>query len=280
MTRALDLTAGWPVPTVAAAVVQHGEIIDAIGPGDHSFRLASISKTIVAWACLIAVEEGVIDLSDSVGPDDGSGRTLRHLLAHAGGYGFDIGDRIIAPEKRRIYGNAGIEVAADHLAASAGMTFDEYLRVGVLDPLGMSSTELRGSPAHQMWSTVDDLSRFVRETTAPTLISSDSAATAIRPHFPTLGGIVPGVGRFDTCPWGLGFEIKGDKAPHWTGSRNTPATYGHFGGSGTMMWVDPGHDRLGMVALTDRGFDEWAADALRLWPEISDAVIEEFAGAS
>ncbi|MGA9275543.1 serine hydrolase domain-containing protein [Ilumatobacter sp.] len=280
MTRALDLTSEWPVPTVAAAAIHKGTVVDAIGPGDHLFRLASISKTITAWVCLIGVEEGIIDLADPVGPDDGTGRTLRHVLAHAGGYGFEADDRIIEPEKRRIYGNAGIEVAADHLANAAGMPFGEYLQIGVLDPLDMAATDLRGSPAHQMWSSVDDLARFIGETTQPTLISAETAAVALRPHFPTLGGIVPGVGRFDTCPWGLGFEIKGDKAPHWTGTRNTPDTYGHFGGAGTMMWVDPGHDRLGMIALTDRGFDEWADDALRCWPEISDAVIEEFTGAS
>jgi hypothetical protein len=41
-----------------------------------------------------------------------------------------------------------------------------------------------------------------------------------------------------------------------------------------MMWVDPVAD-VGVVALTDRMFDEWSADALRLWPEFSDAVLAE-----
>lgn len=279
MGRALELTAEWPVPTVAAAVVADGTVADRIGPTAHLFRLASIGKTITTWACLIGVEEGIIALDDPVGPDDGERRTLRHLLAHAGGYGFDAGDRIIAPEKKRIYGNAGIEVAAEHLAIAAAMPFEEYLRIGLLEPLAMTATELRGSPADSIWSTVDDLARFVIEVTDPVLVSTATAAAAVRPHFPELGGIVPGVGRFDTCPWGLGFEIRGNKAPHWTGSRNTPATYGHFGGSGTMMWIDPGLDDLAMIALTDRSFDEWGDEALRLWPQISDAVIEEFAGA-
>jgi len=277
MTRALELTTEWPVPTVAAAVIHDGAVVDHIGPTHHLFRLASIGKTLTAWTCLIGVEEGIISLDDPVGPDDGARRTLRHLLSHASGYGFDADDRVIEPEQRRIYGNAGINVAAEHLASSASMSFEEYLRVGLLDPLGMTATELRGQPADSIWSTVDDMSRFVIEVTNPALISAETAAVAIRPHFPELGGIVPGVGRFDTCPWGLGFEIRGDKAPHWTGSRNTPATYGHFGGAGTMMWIDPGHDDLGVVALTDRGFDKWA---MQVWPRMSDAVIEEFAGAS
>ncbi len=270
----LDATSTWPVPTVAGAIVHRGEVLERIGPGDHMFRLASIGKVLTAWTCLIAIEEGTIALDDPVGPDDGSGRTLRHLLAHAGGYGFNAGDPIGAPERRRQYGNAGIEAAADHLARAADMSFDEYLRVGLLDPLAMTSTQLRGSPAFQMWSTVDDLVRFSQEVTAPTLITSETAALAARPHFPTLGGIVPGVGRYETCPWGLGFEIRGDKSPHWTGSRNSTATYGHFGGAGTMMWIDPDQDGLSLIALTDRPFDDWAEDALQLWPALSDATIE------
>lgn len=275
--RALELTSDWPVPTVAAAIARRGEVLDSVGPTDRAFRLASISKTLVAWACLVGVEEGIIALDDPVGPDDGHHRTLRHLLAHAAGYGFNEGDPIGPPERRRRYGNFDIEVAADHLAAAAEMPFDDYLRLGVLDPLGMNSTENRGSPAYQIWSTVGDLVAFTGEVSAPVLVTAETAALSVRPQFPSLGGIVPGVGRYDNCPWGLGFEIRGDKKPHWTGSRNSAATYGHFGGAGTMMWSDPAHEDLTVVALTDRVFDEWATEALAAWPALSDAAIEEFA---
>lgn len=283
MDRALDLLGEFPVTTVAGAVLLDGVVVDHEGPLDHRFRLASIAKTITTWAILIAVEEGIVSLDDEVGPPPATGvRTLRHLLAHAGGYGFDGPEPIVSPERNRIYSNTGIEVAAEHVATAAAMPFEEYLRLGLLDPLGMTATELRGSPAHAMWSNVDDVVRFMREVTIPVLVSAATAHEAVRPHFPALGGIVPGVGRFDTCPWGLGFEIRGDKSPHWTGTRNSAATFGHFGGAGTMMWLDPaissGHT-LGLVTLTDRPFDEWASEALRLWPAVSDAAIEEFAGA-
>ena len=57
--------------------------------------------------------------------------------------------------------------------------------------------------------------------------------------------------------WGLGFEIRDGKSPHWTGSSNSGRTYGHFGQSGTFLWVDPDAD-LALVVLTDRDFGEWA----------------------
>ena len=274
--RPLDLVTVWPVPNVAAAIHRRGSVLESVGPTARPFRLASIGKTLVAWSYLVGVEEGIVGLDDIVGPDDGHVRTVRHLLSHAGGHGFDEGDPIVAPERTRRYGNHGIEVAAAHLAHAAEMPYGEYLRLGVLEPLGMTSTDVRGSPATHTWSSVDDLVLFCAEVARPRLVTEATGALAVRPHFPSLGGIVPGVGRFDNCPWGLGFEVRGDKSPHWTGVRNSVATYGHFGGAGTMMWTDPAHDDLGVVALTDLPFDEWAAEALQVWPALSDAAIERF----
>jgi CubicO group peptidase (beta-lactamase class C family) len=123
-----------------------------------------------------------------------------------------------------------------------------------------------------MWSTVDDLCRFVGELTDPQLIDSSTAAAARSAQFGGLRGVVPGVGVFDDCVWGLGCELRGDKSPHWTGTLNSPATFGHFGGAGTLLWVDP-VEGAALIALTDRPFDEWAADALAVWPALSDDVV-------
>lgn len=271
---ALDLTAEWPVTTVAAAVVRRSGVVETVGPQDHSFRLASISKVIASWAILVAVEEGSVALDAPAGPP---GSTLRHLLAHASGLPFDGPEPIAAPGARRIYSNTGIEVAAAHVESATGIPFGDYLREAVLDPLGMTATTLQGSPAHAMWSNVSDLARFAGELLASRLLAAETAADATAVQFPALAGIVPGVGRFDPCPWGLGCEIKGAKSPHWTGDLCSPATFGHFGGAGTFLWVDERRD-LALLALTDRPFDEWAADALRLWPALSDAVIGEHPG--
>jgi CubicO group peptidase (beta-lactamase class C family) len=53
------------------------------------------------------------------------------------------------------------------------------------------------------------------------------------------------------------------------GERNSAATFGHFGGSGTFVWIDPVAE-LGLVVLTDREFGAWG---LRTWPSFSDAVL-------
>jgi CubicO group peptidase (beta-lactamase class C family) len=270
----LDLTAGWPVPAVSAAVLVAGSVVDTIGDGARVQRLASISKPMATWAVLVAVEEGIVTLDQ---PVDDRGATLRHVLAHAAGYPFDGAAPIAAPETTRIYSNSGIELAADVVARAAAMTFDDYLTAAVFEPLGMTRSTLRGSPAHQVFSCVDDTARFVADVMRPRLVTASTAALAARIHYPDLAGIVPGVGRYERCPWGLGFEVRGDKQPHWTGATNSTRTFGHFGGSGTMFWIDPERD-LALIALADRGFDEWATDALRCWPELSDAVVAEHAG--
>ncbi len=164
--EALGLTASWPVDHVAAAVVGPDGSIDSIGETDRSFRLASISKVMTGWATLVAVEEGIVALDQPVGQP---GCTLRHLLAHAGGYPFDGVDPISPPERRRIYSNRGIELAASAVADAAGMPFDDYLGEAVFQPLGMGASQLRGSPAHAVWSTVADTVRVRRRTAPPDL---------------------------------------------------------------------------------------------------------------
>lgn len=262
------------MPNVAAAVVAaDGTVIATIGDIDRSFRLASLSKVAVGWVTMVAIEERSLSLDDPAGQP---GCTVRHLLAHAGGYPIDGAEPIARAGRHRIYSNRGIELAADEVARRSEMTFAAYLDDGLLGPLGMANTRLEGSPAHAVFSTVRDVASFLAELQRPQLVSPASAVESVTVQYPDLSGIVPGVGRFDPCPWGLGIEIRGEKSPHWTGTTNSSATFGHFGGAGTMMWVDPTAG-CGVVALTDRRFSDWP-DATATWREFSDAVVAEFAG--
>lgn len=279
--KALGLADAWPVEHVAV-VAASPRGVSMHDPRPTRFRLASLSKPITAWALLVAFEEGTLDLDAELDPTVDrvpQGVTVRHLLAHAAGFGFEGDAPLAAPERRRIYSNTGYERAADVLARASGMPFAEYLNEAVFAPLGMHHTRLEGSPAHGVVSDIDDMQRFLLELLQPRLVTADTRDAAVRPQYPALGGIVPGVGRFTPCPWGLGFEVHGDKSPHWMGRTNSPATYGHFGGAGTMMWVDPDAvgGPVGVVALTDRPFDQWSVEAMRRWPELSDALLAETA---
>jgi CubicO group peptidase (beta-lactamase class C family) len=183
---------------------------------------------------------------------------------------FDAGAPIARPGQRRIYSNAGFEVLAETVAGAAEMSFEEYLNEAVLRPLGVNA-ELRGSPAAGLAGSLDDLLRLGSELQRPRLVAPETLAEATEVQFPGLVGVLPDVGRMDPNDWGLGFELKDAKAPHWTGGSNSPRTFGHFGGSGTFLWVDPAAD-LALACLTDREFGPWA---LAAWPRLSDAVIAD-----
>lgn len=262
----LDLIHAWPVPSAAAGWLRPDGEASRNGPTTRDFPLASVTKPLFAYAVLVAIEEGSIALDT---PAPLPGVTVRHLLAHAGGLDPDRPESIAEPGTRRIYSNAGFEMLGAVLATATGFTADGYLRAAVLEPLGMANTELLGSPAHAAHSTVDDLLRFAAELLAPTLLDPSTLAEATSTQWPDIGGVLPGFGRQEPNPWGLGFEIRGHKSPHWTGHANSPETFGHFGRAGTMIWVDPVAARAA-VALTDREFGPWAAEA---WPRFSDAVL-------
>ena len=259
--RAID---SWGARTATAGIVRAGGEIDTHGPRETELRWASVTKLLAGLTALVAVEEGTVDLDEPAGPE---GSTLRHLLAHASGLPPDEGPPLMPPERRRIYSNYGIELAAERVAERAGMEFGAYFRHAVAAPLGLAGA-LHGSPAWGYRGPLDDLLALARELLAPTLVAPETLAEATSVQFPGLAGVLPSWGRMDPNDWGLAFELRDAKSPHWTGTRASPRTFGHFGAAGTFLWVDPDAG-LALGVLTDKEFGDWAKEA---WPVFSDAV--------
>ena len=269
---ALSSIAGFGATTVGAAVLDPTGVIEIAGETDQRLPLASVTKMLVAYAALVAIEEGTIALDDPAGPE---GSTVAHLLAHASGLAPDDPSRTLAkPGTHRIYSSAAYAVLASHIEQASGFEMATYLADAVFEPLQMRHSALVGPAGMGAVSTVEDLTQFAGELLAPGLISADTFALASTTAFPGLGGVLPGFGRQEPCDFGLGFEIRDHKAPHWTGSLNSPATFGHFGQSGTFLWVDPVAS-LALIVLSDRPFGEWAATA---WPRLADEVVAAYPG--
>jgi len=258
---------GWPVGTVAVGVTSPAETLAGTGPLEEPLPLASVTKLLTAMGVLVAVEEETVSLDDPAGPDRS---TVAHLLAHASGLGLD-GARITLPGRKRIYSNAGFEVLGDVVTARSGIPFETYVTEAVLQPLGMSRTRM-GNPAWGAAGCAADLLALGRELLQPRVLSPAMLERARTVAFPGLDGVLPGFGRQSPNDWGLGFELRDGKTPHWTGARNSPATFGHFGRSGTFLWVDPAAG-LACACVTDRDFGPWAAEA---WPALSDQVVSSF----
>ena len=246
-----------------------GRVLAARGDTTLVGDWASVTKICTALAVLVAVEEETVDLDAPAGPP---GATVRHLLAHASGLAYDRDQVLAPPGRRRIYSNQGFKVLGDLVAERCGLSFATYLAEAVFGPLGMAGARLEGSPGAGAAGSLDDLVRLAAELMAPTIVSRETLELATTVAFPGLAGRLPGFDTQDPLDWGLGIEVRGAKSPHWTGRSNSPATFGHFGRSGSFLWVDPAAG-LACAVLSGRDFGPWAKEA---WPALSDAVLAEF----
>jgi CubicO group peptidase (beta-lactamase class C family) len=172
---AAALVASNAVDAVQLAVRRGGVTTTAaFGACDDTtrFALASLTKPILATACLVACDEGVLDLDVEVSayvPESPCRATLREVLSHASGLPADSaaarrtylepGSRWsnvaavyaavepqTAPRTVRVYSNAGYALAAFALERAAGMPYDDYITAAVLAPLGMQRTTLGADP--------------------------------------------------------------------------------------------------------------------------------------
>jgi CubicO group peptidase (beta-lactamase class C family) len=263
---ALEVAHGWDIDNVAVAAIGPDGVVAAIGDRERAFAWASVTKLMTAYAVLRAVEQGIVSLDAPLGPP---GSTVRHLLAHASGLGPEGEAPISPPERTRIYSNIGFDLLGRLLTELAGRPLSEVFELEVSGPLGMAGTRLDGRASAGISGPVEDLARLGHEFLRPSLVGAATLAVATTVAFPGLAGVLPGIGRFDPLDWGLGFELRGTKRGHWTGTANSPRTFGHFGASGSFLWVDPVAD-IALACLSDRTFGPWALEA---WPAVSDAVL-------
>lgn len=180
------------VPGVGIALVDREGVIWAGGvgvaslesrvpvDGDTVFRVASITKSIVALGAVRLAEQGRLDLDrplaqviPDVAIDNAWERvapvTLAHALEHTAGFDdmrfneWLTADDALAPAdalainprsrtvrwrpgSRMSYSNVGYTVAGRAIEAAAGEPFDTWLRREVLVPLGMVTADFRRTP--------------------------------------------------------------------------------------------------------------------------------------
>ena len=329
MEEALAAIDGWVadglVPGVAAVVVDARGVVAERCAGvrerraeqpvdaDTLFALASLTKPLVGAACMVALEEGLLELDAHVR----DGFTLRHLLSHCAGLP-EAGLRWqeppeYAPGTQRWYSNAGYVQAARLLEEASGMTCAAYLHEAILAPLGMdASLGLAAADAPRtarVWQPGrygdDELfnsERFRRD--APpqgggfasargygrlltcllaggavggaALLAEETVDEFLAPQFGPLPGGVNGVGEWPDLCWGLGFDVRGAREPHWAGPSLGPRTASHFGASGTLAWLDRDLG-IGLVALANRGsYSGWWREP---WAALGTAVTAAAAAA-
>jgi CubicO group peptidase (beta-lactamase class C family) len=235
---ALDLLQRWPVPPKAAGVLVRSasdtgepvagnalgsgiDLVETFGDLDAVCDWASVTKLLVALAVLAEAENERLGLDDPCGP---LGSRVRHLLSHASGLGPDLPEPLSPPGVRRIYSNIGFEILGEYVSVKCARRWQDVVADAVTGPIGMQSTGVvaDGSAASGATGSVADLLALGRELLSPTILTRSALDSATQVAFPGLSGVVPGIGRFENCDWGLGFEIKGSKQPHWTATSSSP----------------------------------------------------------
>jgi CubicO group peptidase (beta-lactamase class C family) len=141
---------------------------------DTLFHMASITKPFVATAIMQLVEQGKIDLDAPVTryvpyfrlhDPRYTGITIRHMLTHTSGmpdvkeycwnkpeydegalecYVRSLQDKTLfwQPGQKFRYSNMAFEVLGDLIAKVSGISFEDYIEMNILKPVGMNSSTL------------------------------------------------------------------------------------------------------------------------------------------
>lgn len=261
-------TEGFPHPALLG-VTGPDETLAVQGDSRTILPLASVTKPLTAWGVLVAVERGIVDLDEPAGP---TGATVLNLLDHTSGLPMEGAEPLRPVGERRIYSNAGFDTLAAHVADAAGMAFADWMEREVVLPLGMAQTDVTGRPSAGATSSIDDLLIFGREVLRPVLIPVELRDLALTVSQAGLRGIVPGYGAFADNQWGLGFELKGTKSPHWLSDTLPPETAGHFGAQGSFLFIDRSRD-LAAAFLSGTPFGE---DHKRIWPPLTAEIVSRY----
>jgi CubicO group peptidase (beta-lactamase class C family) len=250
---------------------EHG----VIGKSQGRYRLASITKLLTTYVVADAVVGGFVGFEDLVAspqlksPDV----TLQDLLSHSSGIRPDE-LQSIDRHKKRIYTNEAFDLAGEFLISKLGKDFKETT-IGNLFEDGLNSFlgasfNFEGTCSASATGTLEDLILLMNEMRNPTYLDFQTHKFLTTPFLPELEGILPGWGNFKRNTFGVGFEIRGNKQPHWTGSVSSPETFGHFGQSGAFIFHDP-IKNVSACCLTNQDFSGWAKEE---FPKLSNLIYE------
>lgn len=263
----------------AVGVVDPDGELSVFGTVKGRYGFASVTKLLTTQVIADAVASGFVSFDDWVNDEyfNKGQVSLSDLLSHSSGIRPDHLE-CVAPREKRIYTNEAFELAGNFVMKRLGADFENYA-IGDLfeEGLGLhlnSTIKMNGSCAHSANGSFEDLLAFAQEIRQPTFLEPQIHSQLVKPYLPELSGVLPGWGNYDRNEFGIGYEIKGDKSPHWTGSKSSPQTYGHFGQSGVFVFHDP-VNMITASCVTNHDFGPWSKEA---FPKMCDDIYEKIIG--
>lgn len=207
------------IPGLSFAVLRDGEIVKTEGYGvadresgvpatpETVYKIASVSKPLIALGVLLLVDEGRLGLDDPVSrylegaPATWEGITIRHLLTHTSGLiregpGFDTAkvasdaevirsayDRPLnfEPGAKWEYSNLGYFALADIIRVVSGRPWPEFFDERIFEPLRMTSTYPTNTtePVPGLATGYSDNDRLIPRVTWPALRPSGAFLSTV-----------------------------------------------------------------------------------------------------
>lgn len=166
------------IPGLSLAVIKEGKVVKTDGFGQANvetgtpatpetvFKIASLSKPVIATAIMLLVQEGRMALDDQArtylveSPESWNGITIRHLLSHTSGIVRDPADYepyreqpvtdvlesvyplplAFPPGETWLYSNVGYYALAEIISRVSGSSWDEFIVDRLFAPAGMTAT--------------------------------------------------------------------------------------------------------------------------------------------
>ncbi len=303
------------LPGLSAAIAMKGKIVWSNASGytdlpnkvpatpNTIYRIASVSKVVTIGAMLKMLEDQTLALDQSIDAyldfPQGKNITLRHLAAHTAGirhYYYDEREDLYPhfssvseainvfkndplesqPGDKYGYSSYGIDLIGAIIEKQSGMTFEDYVRKTVLNPLNMSNTFFQipqgkgkqlskfyedeqaevavmdlsyNIPGGGMYSTVEDLAKYGAAYLDGTFISEDLKSKTFTKSTLNNG---------EQTTYGLGWIIQD--------LDNGQQVYyhdGHMDGTHSVLLLIPEMD-LSIAMISNRGSNWGATEALEL----------------
>lgn len=231
-------------------------------------RWASLTKPLVALVVVRIVEKHNIDFDIPIGINNA---TLKNLLDHTSGMSFDSTKILMPPGKMRIYSNAGYRYLEEFLKKEFSIDLSLEVIKYLHEVLNLNSAIYDNDPASGVSSSFADLYRFVKRLRSGKCgIDIETFKIMRAGSHPGIPGRVPSVGSYEDNLWGLGFELKGKKQPHWMPGNIDGSSFGHFGASGAFFFIDP-VKKLSFVGFDPINSDDFA----KRWSELLTKLVDE-----
>jgi beta-lactamase class C len=210
------------------------------------------------------------------------------------------------------YSNYGFGLAGEIVTRHSGRSYHAFVSEEILDPLGMRDSYLQppesvwdriawvwlpeepqtdherynspyfrrlGIPWGGLYATPEDLAVFAQTFLlggayqGRRIVSPATAREMTRNQLSESIRDTSGVARWRAASWGLGWDVKGQKAPHNSGALTSPATFGHTGSSGAMLWADPALELICVMIGTRLAESGWVDAPVPRRALFSNAVV-------